>query len=94
MQPLLRDGQLVVLLRSRRASSVGNIVFINDDGVEKIKAITRIEGRRVWHSGANHQSTDSRDSGWVARSSVGAILVWPRISAEQALAQATRLESL
>ena len=79
MQPLLRDGQLV-LLWGHAVPRIGKVFLINDDGEQKIKIITRVDGQRVWYSGANQQSTDSRDKGWVVRSSIRATLLWPRIS--------------
>lgn len=77
MAPLLTAGQIVLFFVPVRQITPGTIVMLNDQGVEKIKIVEKVQGRKVWYRGAGNASTDSRDVGWAARSSIKATLVWP-----------------
>lgn len=77
MAPLLRAGQIVLFFAPVREITPGTIVMLNDQGVEKIKIIEKVQDGKVWYRGASDASTDSRDVGWVARPSIRAKLVWP-----------------
>lgn len=78
MLPTLRPGQVVVFTRGRKPT-VGDIVMISHDGLEKIKRIARQEHGRVYVLGDNPAaSTDSRTFGWIGEEHIAGVLQWPR----------------
>ena len=77
MSPVLQPGTVVLATRPRRVS-VGDIVIVEHDDLEKIKRVTAIRGRRLFLQGDNGiASTDSRHFGWVDRSTVVGVVRWP-----------------
>jgi phage repressor protein C with HTH and peptisase S24 domain len=78
MQPTLRPGQVVVFSRLNKPT-VGDIVMVSHDGLEKIKRIARQEHGRVYLLGDNPaSSTDSRSFGWIGEEHVIGVLRWPK----------------
>jgi phage repressor protein C with HTH and peptisase S24 domain len=79
MLPTLRAGQVVVFTRLKRPS-VGDIVMVSHDGLEKIKRIARQEHGRVYLLGDNPAaSTDSRTYGWIGEERIIGVLRWPKL---------------
>ncbi len=79
MLPGLRAGQLVLFVACCQLS-VGDVVMVRHNGLEKIKRIARLEERRVYVLGDNPAaSTDSRQFGWLDLDAVAATLLLPRI---------------
>jgi phage repressor protein C with HTH and peptisase S24 domain len=79
MLPTLRAGQVVVFHR-RRQATVGDIVMVSHDGLEKIKRIARQEHGRIYLLGDNPAgSTDSRNFGWLGEEQVLGVLYWPKL---------------
>ena len=63
----------------RRTPTVGDIVMISHDGLEKIKRIARQEHGRIYVLGDNPAaSTDSRSFGWIGEEQVLGVLHWPK----------------
>ena len=79
MAPALRDGQMVVG-RQTRELSLGDVVIISHEGLEKIKRIEKHEGDVVYLLGDNAAgSTDSRTLGWLPAKSIIAKVIWPKL---------------
>jgi len=79
MAPLLIQGHIVLVTRFYSRPKIGDVVVVRHDGREKIKRITKLDGKRIFISGENRlQSTDSRDFGWLEASDIIAKLLWPR----------------
>ena len=79
MAPTLRKGQLVIG-RSTRELSPGDVVIVSHNGLEKIKRIEKQQGDLIYLLGDNASaSTDSRNFGWVQAKSIIAKVVWPKI---------------
>lgn len=79
MAPSLQPGQLVVG-RTTRELSPGDVVIVSHDGLEKIKRIERQQGDLLYLLGDNPAaSTDSRNFGWVQAASIVAKVVWPKL---------------
>lgn len=77
MVPALRPGTIVVGLRVHKVS-VGDIVIVHHDGLDKIKRVQQVRPGAVFLAGDNiSQSTDSRHFGWLDHSLVIAKVVWP-----------------
>ena len=71
MAPTLRAGQLIVLKRRPKNLKVGDIVFFNHKGLEKIKRIQSINGSNITVRGDNlAESTDSRHFGEISEEMV------------------------
>jgi len=78
MLPVLKPGQIVIGLAFGRLRP-GRIVIISHGGMEKIKRVGRIDGDKLYIIGDNAAaSTDSRQFGWISRSQLTAVVVWPR----------------
>jgi phage repressor protein C with HTH and peptisase S24 domain len=80
MLPTFRPGQLVVAAAPVRSISVGDVVVVRHDGLEKIKRVARLrEGNELYVLGDNPlESTDSRTFGWLSAKQVRAKIIWPR----------------
>ncbi|MBC7581933.1 S26 family signal peptidase [Aeromicrobium sp.] len=80
MLPTLADGQLVVA-RQTRDLTVGDVVIVTHDGLEKIKRIEHHEGDLVYLLGDNpSESTDSRTLGWLPAKTISAKVIWPKLT--------------
>lgn len=77
LEPIYRHGQLVLGLRTRRLR-VGKIILFEHEGHEKLKLITDVTTEKVFVEGTSHYSSDSHDFGWIDRTSIKAIIIWPR----------------
>ena len=78
MLPTLEPGQIVIGVKPRQIRA-GQIVIINHGGHQKIKRLTELSPAQIKVLGDNPKSsTDSRNFGWLPRSSVVARVVWPR----------------
>jgi len=79
MAPTLVDGQVVVG-RYTRELTVGDVVIVSHNGLEKIKRIEKHEGDLVYLLGDNPaESTDSRSFGWLPAKTIIAKVVWPQL---------------
>ena len=79
MLPVLKPGQIVIGMRTRNLS-IGHVVIIRHDGIEKIKRIMQVHPDEIYVLGDNPvASTDSRTFGWIPEDSVIAKIIWPRI---------------
>jgi hypothetical protein len=76
MLPCLRPGTVVVGLRV--PIKVNKIVIAVVQNREVIKRVTQITGSGYWLEGDNKRaSTDSRNYGFVPKSAIKAVVVWP-----------------
>jgi phage repressor protein C with HTH and peptisase S24 domain len=79
MMPSLRPGQLVLFV-SRPEVRTGDVVMVQHNGLEKIKRVEQQGSSRIYIVGDNPAaSTDSRQFGWIEKTSVIATLVFPRL---------------
>lgn len=81
MRPALRPGQLVLIAAGR--PKPGDVVVFDsrEDGIEKIKRVRRLSGKRLYVVGDNaERSTDSRQFGWINAADVTGRVIWPRCS--------------
>jgi|SRR5665213_2063708 len=79
MLPALRPDKVVVASSLFRKLSPDHVVLVRHEGLDKIKRIEKISGDKVFVVGDNiRASLDSRNFGWLPRSSVVAKVVWPR----------------
>jgi nickel-type superoxide dismutase maturation protease len=79
MLPGLHPEQLVVVMRSRRIRE-GDVIMLRHDGLEKVKRVARVRGRKVFVVGDNAAaSTDSTTFGWIDRSHIVGRVIWPRL---------------
>ena len=79
MIPTLNQGDLVIGTRPFKRLSVGTVVIIRHNGLEKIKRIAKIDSDQLFVVGDNQtHSTDSRSFGWLPISTVVARIIWPR----------------
>lgn len=77
MYPTLEKGQLL-LIRHRSKLRINDIIVFMYDGVEKVKRICGMEGEFLYVLGDNpHYSTDSRQYGYIKRSSVVGTVIVP-----------------
>lgn len=77
MLPTLKPGEIVVAFSPRRLS-VGNVVLIKHQGIEKVKRISEIKGSELYVVGDNlESSSDSRDFGYISRDLVLGRVFWP-----------------
>jgi type IV secretory pathway protease TraF len=78
MLPFLRPGN-IILASSLANVAIGKVVIILDDGIEKIKRVDKIDGRKVFLLGDNpNSSKDSRHFGWLPSSRILASVIWPK----------------
>lgn len=78
MYPTLEKGQWV-LVRRRPTIKLNDIVVFMHEGSEKVKRVCGMQGDFLYVLGDNPRySTDSRQYGYVRRSSVIGIVVFPR----------------
>lgn len=78
MEPWLHPGEIICGLRIWLRLKVGDIVVVRQGGLEKIKRIDKIEGKKLFVTGDNApQSTDSRHFGWLDVRDVRAKVFWP-----------------
>jgi nickel-type superoxide dismutase maturation protease len=77
MAPALLPGQIVIARRTSQWS-VGDVIIVTHDGLEKIKRITKVNGEAVFIEGDNPSaSTDSRHFGWLQNSEIRGKILWP-----------------
>lgn len=78
MAPLLRPGVVVLATGGYRKLSVGDVVILYHDGLEKIKRISRIQDENIYVLGDNAAaSTDSRQFGYLPVSCIVGKVIWP-----------------
>ena len=71
MEPSLREGRVVFAWTWFRTLEPQNVVIVRHGGLEKIKRIQKIKGKKVFVVGDNQaMSTDSRQFGWINRGDV------------------------
>ncbi|HSH17821.1 MAG TPA: S26 family signal peptidase [Candidatus Saccharimonadales bacterium] len=81
MAPTLTEGRVVLLMRPYRVPRRGDVVMLRHAGLEKLKRITAVSSRldKLYVEGDNEaQSTDSRHFGWLPRTAITGIVIWPR----------------
>ena len=89
MVPVLPPGTYVWGNAWYKKLKVGDTVIFEHDGREKIKRIAEIEEDRLFVLGDHPESsTDSRQFGWIPRSSVIAKVFWPHAPKNRAEIQA------
>lgn len=80
MLPTLRPGQVVWISQSRHFK-VGDVVVAYVNRIEVIKRVAEVKDGKVFLVGDNpHQSSDSRQYGWVVDVHIMGKVVWPRVS--------------
>jgi nickel-type superoxide dismutase maturation protease len=78
MLPVLTPGTVILAWTRPIRLRPGDIVVLRHDGIEKIKRVRAVDGRRVYVLGDNAAaSTDSRAFGWLDRSIVRGRVWWP-----------------
>ena len=78
MYPTLEKGRLVIVRRSPKLKINDIIVFLQN-GSEKVKRISGVEGDFLYVLGDNPRySTDSRQYGYIHRNTVIGTIVFPR----------------
>lgn len=78
MLPVLRQGQLIVAIKSNQYKA-GDIVVFSHEGKEKIKRLSRLKKGSFEVLGDNSKaSTDSREFGWLPLAALRAKLIWPQ----------------
>jgi len=78
MLPALRPGQIVLARKRPARISLGDILIIRHDGLEKIKRVQRVSPGRVFVVGDNAAySTDSREFGWLENRAIVGKVCWP-----------------
>lgn len=79
MSPTLKEGQLILLTHSRNYKK-GDVVMVYYHGREILKRIQEYNDGQVYLVGDNpHESTDSREFGWLVDRHVRGKLVWPKV---------------
>jgi phage repressor protein C with HTH and peptisase S24 domain len=79
MSPVLQPGNIVLAKRRPKDLRVGDVVIVEHNGLDKIKRIRRLGADKVYVEGDNKRySTDSRQFGWLPRSSVRGKVIWPK----------------
>jgi phage repressor protein C with HTH and peptisase S24 domain len=79
MLPTYLPGKILVA-SSLANVCLGSIVIFKDDGIEKIKRISKIDNDLVYILGDNpNDSTDSRHYGWIKSSRILASVIWPKL---------------
>lgn len=77
MTPSFKKDQLIVAT-SFQAATVGSVVVAKVNNREIIKRVVKSEEHYVWLEGDNHtESTDSRRYGWIDRSAVRGVVIYP-----------------
>jgi phage repressor protein C with HTH and peptisase S24 domain len=80
MLPTLRPGRVVVATGWHGALRKDDVIIIRHRGLEKVKRIHQIAGRRLYVLGDNHaRSTDSHTFGWLDIETVVGKVIWPRV---------------
>jgi phage repressor protein C with HTH and peptisase S24 domain len=77
MLPTFTPGEVVMATGWFRRVREGDVLVLRHDGLEKVKRVASVRGDEVYVVGDNPASTDSRQFGWLPRSSVVA-KVWSR----------------
>jgi hypothetical protein len=78
MLPGLKPGQLV-LASSLVNPKIGCLIILKHDGLEKIKRLVKVSDHKIYVEGDNSlSSTDSRQFGWINKSTILASVIWPR----------------
>lgn len=76
MEPVLKEGRVVIGIRWFRRLEPGDIVIIRHQGLEKIKRVTKIRSNEIYVTGDNKDlSTDSRNFGWLNRDEVASKII-------------------
>ena len=81
MTPKLQPGQLIVATPFFRKLYPGQVVILRKNNKELVKRIEQLEDDKVFVIGDNlSASTDSRQFGWLDRSTVIARVVRPNLT--------------
>jgi len=76
----LQPGTVIFGWGLLRQIRIGDVVIFSHSGLEKVKRIGKVNGDRVYVLGDNATaSTDSRQFGWVNKSQILGLVIWPRI---------------
>ncbi len=79
MTPSYQAGQIVLAVRPWRALRVNDVVVFRHGSIEKLKRIRKIDAHGIYVLGDNTvASTDSRQFGTVAPTSVVGVVIWPK----------------
>ena len=78
MSPSLPGGKIIVARTLFCSMKPSDVVIVFHGGLEKIKRVSKIDGKNIYILGDNpSSSTDSRDFGWISSDKVKAKLLWP-----------------
>lgn len=80
MVPALRPGQLIIASNLFTKLSVGQIVVIKHERLDKIKRVKDIRKGQLYLLGDNaRRSIDSRSFGWLPLEYIVGRIIWPRV---------------
>lgn len=78
MMPVLPPGTIVWIWTGIKRFRPGQTIVFQHQGKEKIKRLDRLENDKIFvvgdHSAA---STDSNDFGWIPKSKIIGVVIWP-----------------
>lgn len=76
MEPALRAGSFALVMKPSKFK-IGDIVLFENDKIQMLKRISKIEKNLYYLIGDNDQaSLDSRDFGWISKNKIYGKVIW------------------